>query len=90
MRFPHSFKPFMNAPAQDAPPKDFESALVELEALVERMETGELSLEESLFAYRRGIELARYCEKTLHEAEQQVRMLEENMLKPWPEESGDD
>jgi len=80
----------MSKTAKTPPPKDFESALAELEALVERMESGQLSLEESLAGYRRGMELARYCDKTLTEAEQQVRILEGDNERPWSEATSGD
>lgn len=54
---------------------DFEKALEELEGLVERMEKGELSLEDSLQAFERGIALTRHCEKALRSAEQKVEIL---------------
>ena len=53
---------------------DFEAALKELEGLVERMEKGELPLEESLQKFERGIELTRSCQKALQEAEQKVQV----------------
>jgi exodeoxyribonuclease VII small subunit len=53
----------------------FEAALEELEGLVERMEEGELSLEESLKTYERGIELSRACQKSLDAAEQRIQIL---------------
>ena len=56
---------------------DFEAALEELEGLVERMEEGDLSLEESLKTYERGIELSRACQKSLDAAEQRIRILSE-------------
>lgn len=56
---------------------DFEAALEELERLVERMEEGELSLEESLKTYERGIELSRACQKSLDAAEQRIQILSE-------------
>jgi exodeoxyribonuclease VII small subunit len=56
-------------------PLDFEAALEELEALVERMETGEASLEDSLKDFERGIELTRSCQGALAEAEQKVEIL---------------
>lgn len=64
-----------------APPKDFETALAELEQVVASMESGKLSLEASLAAYKRGMELSAYCKKTLEEAELQVQMLENGVLK---------
>lgn len=66
---------------EDSQPKDFESALSELEELVTGLETGQLSLEKSLSYYRRGMELVSYCQRLLQEAEQQVRVLEGGELK---------
>src|SRR2546430_5012278 len=54
---------------------DFERALRELEALVEKMEAGNLSLEESLKYFERGIGLTRLCQKAIAEAEQKVKIL---------------
>ena len=54
---------------------DFEKALAELEQLVETMEKGELTLEESLKHFERGVTLTRACQKALTEAEQKVRIL---------------
>jgi len=56
---------------------DFEQALNELEQLVERMEKGETSLEDSLKDFERGIELTRTCQKALKTAEQKVQILME-------------
>ena len=71
----------MSKPGKTAPPKDFESALGELEALVDKMETGELSLEAALAAYQRGMLLTGFCQKVLNAAEQQVKRLENGQLK---------
>ena len=60
----------------------FEQALDELDALVRRMEAGELPLEEAIAAYRRGAELTRYCQGKLAAAEQEIRQLEGETLKP--------
>ncbi len=70
---------------------DFEKALKELEGLVEAMEHGDLSLEQSLKDFERGIELTRACQKALEGAEQKVRILMERdggeLLVPFePEE----
>lgn len=54
---------------------NFEETLAELEALVEKMEAGELSLEESLQHFERGIALAGTCREALARAEQKVRIL---------------
>ena len=54
---------------------DFESALEELEELVSKMESGDLSLDESLKAFERGIELTRKCQSSLEAAELKVQTL---------------
>lgn len=54
---------------------DFESAIKELENLVEQMEQGDITLEQSLENFERGIELTRACQKALQEAEQKVQIL---------------
>lgn len=61
---------------------NFEEALDELEALVERMEQGETSLEDSLKDFQRGIELTRTCQKALSEAEQKVEILLQKDSEP--------
>ena len=60
----------------------FEQAMDELDALVRRMEKGELSLDESIAAYRRGAELSRHCQAQLNAAELEIRKLEGDTLKP--------
>lgn len=58
---------------------DFERALGELEELVERMEQGEMTLEESLRSFERGMSLTRQCQKALDEAQQKVdKLLEQD------------
>jgi exodeoxyribonuclease VII small subunit len=54
---------------------DFEKSLDELEGLVDRMEQGDSSLEDSLKDFERGIELTRNCQTALAEAEQKVQIL---------------
>lgn len=71
----------MSKTGKNAPPKDFESALSELETLVSEMESGKLTLEASLAAYKRGMELTAFCQSTLADAEQQVKVLENGVLK---------
>ncbi len=57
----------------------FEESLAELEQLVERMEQGNLPLEDALKLFERGVQLTRTCQKALKEAEQKVQiLLEEN------------
>ena len=62
----------------------FEAALAELEKIVSSMESGKLPLEQSLAAHKRGLELAQYCQSMLAQAQQQVKVLEENALKTFP------
>ena len=64
-----------------AEPKNFEAAMAELDTLVEKMENGELALEESLSAYQRGTELLKYCERVLADAQQRIQVLEGDTLK---------
>ncbi|HLW11376.1 MAG TPA: exodeoxyribonuclease VII small subunit [Casimicrobiaceae bacterium] len=64
-------------------PPSFEAALSELEALVGRMESGELPLQQSLAAYKRGAELLAYCQAALKDAQQQVQVLEKGVLQPF-------
>jgi len=61
---------------------NFETALAELEALVEKMEQGDLSLDESLQQFERGVQLTRSCQQALQEAEQKVRILLEKDGQP--------
>ena len=61
---------------------NFEQALAELETVVERMETGDLSLEESLSSFERGIALSNMCQRSLAEAEQKVQILTEKSGQP--------
>jgi exodeoxyribonuclease VII small subunit len=61
---------------------DFEAALTELERLVEKMESGEQSLEEALKSFQRGIELTRACQQALKQAEQRVEKLVQKNDRP--------
>ncbi len=70
------------APLTSVESLSFEQALDELDALVRRMESGQLSLDESIAAYRRGAELARFCQNKLANAEQEIKRLEGDFLKP--------
>ena len=65
----------------DNPAPPFEQALSELEALVESLEHGDMSLEESLKSFERGVELTRACEQSLKAAEQKVRILAQKNSK---------
>jgi exodeoxyribonuclease VII small subunit len=72
-------------PVNEARP-DFESAMRDLEALVERLEQGDLPLEESLAAFERGVLLTRACQTALKEAEQKVEILLKKAGEPAVEE----
>lgn len=74
------------APQDTSPVADFEASLDSLEQLVEKMEQGEMSLEESLAAYERGVGLYRRCQTALEQAELRVRLLSD----PQDPDSGED
>jgi len=67
----------MSKPDQEKLP-DFEAALSELEALIEKMEQGDLSLDESMRQYERGVKLTRHCQALLEKAELKVQQLGDN------------
>ena len=60
---------------EDAETKKFEVALQELESVVEQLESGDLSLEDSLAAFENGVSLIKYCNRKLNEVESQVQLL---------------
>ena len=65
--------------------KDFEAALTELDAIVTKLEDGDLALEKSLELYERGVQLSRFCHARLEEAEKRIELLNERgELKPAP------
>lgn len=70
-----------NSPTNEAP--TYEQALAELEGLVQRMEAGQLPLDQMLASYKRGAELLELCRSRLAAIEQQVKVLEDGQLKPW-------
>lgn len=74
----------MSQATNDKPPKSFEAALAELEAIVQGMEAGKLSLEESLAAYQRGAVLLKFCQNALAVAEQKIQVLEADELREFP------
>ena len=65
-------------------PERFEDAVSELEQIVAAMETGTLSLEESLARFQRGTELLRHCRGALESAEQRIRVLQDGELRDMP------
>ncbi|WDZ95351.1 exodeoxyribonuclease VII small subunit [Herbaspirillum sp. WKF16] len=80
------------ADASAALPASFEQAMQELEQLVAQMEAGELPLEASVAAYKRGSELVKFCAAQLDKVDSQVKVLEGDMLKPFAaaDASGED
>ena len=59
----------------DSKPIDFEQALAELESLVERLERGDVPLDEALRTFERGVALTRHCQACLQSAQQKVEIL---------------
>jgi exodeoxyribonuclease VII small subunit len=68
----------------------FEQALEQLEAIVARMEDGSLSLEQSLAAYQNGAALLTRCRTSLENVEQQIKVLENGVLKPFETGNADE
>lgn len=78
---------------QSPPPavvaESFEAAMTELERIVQGMEAGRLTLEQSLGAYQRGAELLKFCQDTLSAAEQKVQVLEAGIVRDFAPAAGD-
>ncbi len=75
--------------------KKFEAALEELEQVVEQLESGDLSLEDSLAAFEKGVGLVKYCNQKLNEVEKKIEILVKDKegklrLKALESEPGDD
>ena len=63
-------------------PASFETALAQLEDIIQAMKSGDMPLETALTSYKQGIELIKFCQSKLSDAEQQLKILENNELKP--------
>jgi exodeoxyribonuclease VII small subunit len=74
------------SPTPTQPPANYEAALAELEKLVSQIESGQLPLEELLSGYQRGAQLLQFCRDKLQAVENQVKVLDEGVLKPWTQE----
>jgi exodeoxyribonuclease VII small subunit len=74
-------------PAPEVPER-FEDAVTELEQIVAIMESGTLSLEESLARFQRGTELLRHCRGALESAEQRIRILQDGELRDMASDDG--
>ena len=67
----------------------FEDAIAELGSLVSRLEAGELPLEESIAAYQKGVELVQLCTSRLEKVENQIKILDKELLKPFSSDKSD-
>ena len=64
-------------------PVSYEAAMQELEVLVAGLEGGQLPLDQLIVSYQRGSELLAYCQDKLQQVEQQIKVLDDGLLKPW-------
>ena len=64
-------------------PANFEDAMRELDALVSGINGGELALEQALAAYQRGAYLVKYCQAQLQAVQEQIKIVEDDMIKPF-------
>lgn len=64
-------------------PPSYEAALAELEQLVAKLEAGDLPLDQLLSQYQRGADLLKLCRDRLASVEEQVKLLDQGVLKPW-------
>lgn len=71
-------------------PQTLESALAELEKIVSSMEAGQMPLEQSLASYKRGAELLKFCRAALQDAQQQVKILENGILRDFKSDADND
>ena len=79
-------------PTENQDQKDklsFEEAIAELGSLVSRLEAGELPLEESIAAYKKGVELIQLCTSRLEKVENQIKILDKELLKPFSPDKSD-
>ena len=76
------------APAAAAPtePASYEAALEELEQLIERIESGQMPLEQMLAGYQRGASLLSFCRTRLDAVQQQIKVLDDGAVQPWTQE----
>ena len=64
-------------------PATYEAAMGELETLVARLESGEMPLDQLLTGYQRGAALLQFCRERLRAVEDQIKVLDDGVLKPW-------
>ena len=70
-------------PKPSKEPASYEQALAELDRLVQQMEAGQMPLDQLLDGYRRGAVLLNFCRARLQAVEEQVKLLDDGVLKPW-------
>ncbi len=70
-------------PDATALPATYEAAMAELEGLVARLESGDLPLDQLLTSYQRGAALLQHCRDKLQAVEDQIKVLDDGVLKPW-------
>ena len=70
-------------PKEPQEPASYELALAELDRLVQQMEGGQMPLDQLLDGYRRGAQLLSFCRQRLQAVEDQVKLLDDGVLKPW-------
>lgn len=66
-------------------PESYEAALQQLEQLVAELESGQMPLDRLLEGYRRGAALLEHCKRQLQAVEEQIKVLDGTLLKPWNE-----
>lgn len=81
---PKAHPPTTSASAESAiAPPSYEAAMAELEALVGRLDAGDMPLEQMLSAYQRGAQLLQFCRERLQAVEDQIKVLDDGALKVW-------
>ncbi len=76
-------KASLSQPDALALPATYEAAMAELEGLVARLESGDLPLDQLLTNYQRGAALLQHCRDKLQAVEDQIKVLDDGVLKPW-------
>ncbi len=83
---PKATAPLVSNPKALLAPASYEAALAELESLVAQLESGDMPLAQLLTGYQRGALLLTFCRDQLQAVENQVKVLDEGMLKTWTPE----
>jgi exodeoxyribonuclease VII small subunit len=72
-----------NVLSEAEPPTSYEAAVKELEDLIDQLESGSMHLEQLLTGYQRGAVLLQFCRQRLEAVENQIKVLDDGVLKPW-------